>query len=92
MEAESLPEQGEGQEGQEEQPVSRIVVEFTGLGMADIHRTEMENVSLGQMMVFAQYAEWQCRRAIAQFERQQREAAERKAQLQGIIVPRGRVT
>ena len=76
-----------GTDQEEEQPVSRIVIEFGGLGAADVERATFENISLGQMLTFARYAEWQCKRAIAQYERAQRAEAERKAKLQKIVVP-----
>jgi len=97
VEAESS-DKGQGDEGQgdeetrgqgegETELVSRIVIEFNGLGEADVVRALFENISLGQMLAFARYAEWQCQRAIAQYERAERAEAERKAKLQKIVVP-----
>ena len=95
QEAESLPDEnadfrmGTDQTGtdQEEEPVSRIVIEFGGLGKADVVRADFENISLGQMMVFARYVEWQCQNAIRQYERDRQAEAERRAKLQQIVVP-----
>jgi len=80
VEAENLPNEGVKQE---EQSVSRIVIEFGGLGL----RASFENISLGQMLAFARYAEWQCERMIVQYEHNRQEEAERKAKLQQIVVP-----
>jgi len=84
VEAENLPNEGVKQE---EQSVSRIVIEFGGLGQADVVRASFENISLGQMLAFARYAEWQCERMIVQYECNRQEEAERKAKLQQIVVP-----
>jgi len=92
QEPESLPDEENadsrtGTDEEEEEPVSRIVIEFGGLGKADVVRADFENISLGQMMVFVRYAEWQCQNAIRQYEADRRAEAERRAKLQQIIVP-----
>jgi hypothetical protein len=77
------------QEAGEEAPVSRIEVVFVGPGMADIGSAKMENVTLGQLLVFAQWAQWQA-------DVKTREWDEAKAKRQAvanrvnkIIVPQG---
>jgi len=75
------------QKEQESSPVCRAVVEFVGVGMADVKRAEFQNMSLGQMMALAQYVQWQCDRAIMRFEHQQAQ----KAKQNKIVVPRGMV-
>ena len=78
---------GTDQDQEEEQPVSRIVAEFAGVGMADVAHAEFENVSLGQIMAFAQWAQWQADRAIAQFEEaRRRESAKQAGKL---VLPKG---
>jgi hypothetical protein len=50
--------------------VSRVVVEFVGVGMADIKAVKTVNVSVGQLQVLAAWAEFQARRAFMQLEAQ----------------------
>jgi len=75
----------EGESSREDKVVSRIVVEFAGPGMADVRDAVFENVSVGQMMAFAAWAEWQKERAILKMELQR----QREAELQKIAVPKG---
>lgn len=76
----------EQEKQEEQQPVSRIVIEFAGPGQADVKRAIFENVSLGQMLAFARYAEWRCVRAIAQFEKAREASAVARPSL---VVPKG---
>ena len=80
---------GDGQVRNEKRPVSRIVVEFAGPGMADVAHADFQNISVGQMLVFARWADWQANRAVYKLDMQRRMERERKGQIGKIIVPRG---
>lgn len=82
-------EKQEEQQGQE-QPISRIVIEFVGPGMADVKTARFDNVSLGQMLSFARYAEWQAANAVQRFEEIQRERR-RAVAVPKLVIPQGRV-
>lgn len=89
-EAGSLPN-NETEETEEKKQVSRIVIEFAGMGMADVAKAHFENISVGQMLAFAKWADWQADRAVFKMEMQRQAETERKAQFDKIIVPRGRL-
>jgi hypothetical protein len=75
----------------EEQPeVSRITVEFMGMGMADIRSANFENVSLGQMLAFGRWAEWQVEDAIEKYKAIKRQQ-EQKVARPKLMVPKGRL-
>jgi len=67
----------EKHEGDEGVPVSRVVIEFAGLGSADVKRAEFENITLGQMLMLERYMRWQADSAVARFEEAQAKQAER---------------
>ena len=65
------------EEQQEVPPVSRVVIEFVGPGMADVKRAEFENITLGQMLMLPEYVQWQTDNAKGRFNQQQAKGAER---------------
>lgn len=80
---------GQAASEKEEQPVSRIVVEFAGPGGADVIGSKFENISVGQMLAFAKWAEWQAERAVMKMELERQKAM--KLRQPKIVVPRGPV-
>ena len=52
----------------EERPVSQIVVEFEGPGSANVLRIQFENVSPGQVLTWAKWAELHGQQAFARMQ------------------------
>lgn len=78
----------DGQKGDQEKAASRVVIEFAGLDSATIKSFVFENVTMGQVLVLAEWAKLQAEMVLGQLAKQQRPASKSQPQ---IVVPNLRV-
>lgn len=72
-------------DGQGQEKTSRVVIEFAGLDSATITSFMFENVTMGQVLVLAEWARLQAELVLDKLAKQQRPASKKEAQ---IIIPK----